>query len=353
MGMPSINMTFRTAAAESIRRVGHGVVALIVRDSADTGNYTLEEEGQIPAGLGQNNQRYVKNAFIGYVNRPTKVLLCVVAPEAALTDALSFLATQDADFLAGPPDCSQEEAAQLGAWVSARRQEHMIYKAVLPGLAADKPEIINFTTAGIQTNGGSLDAAAYCSRIAGLLAGTPLTISATYAPLPEVEDVSRLTRSQMDEAVDKGQLILFHDGKKVKVARAVNSLVTTNQDMGPAFQKIKIAQAVDLMQRDLRLTMEDSYIGKYANSYDNKCLLISAIQGYFESMELEGVLARGKTQVELDLERQKNYLKSKGVDVSALSELELKQADTGDQVFLKASIVILDAIEEISVDILL
>ena len=69
----------------------------------------------------------------------------------------------------------------------------------------------------------------------------------------------------MDEAIDGGEFILYHDGEKVKVGRGVNSLQTTTADRGEQCKKIKIVEAMDLMKRDITTTMQDSYIGKYAN----------------------------------------------------------------------------------------
>ena len=41
--------------------------------------------------------------------------------------------------------------------------------------------------------------------------------------LSEVDDIDRLTSLEMDTAVGKGQLVLYHDGEKVKCGRSVNS----------------------------------------------------------------------------------------------------------------------------------
>ena len=193
--------------------------------------------------------------------------------------------------------------------------------------------------------------AEYCSRIAGLIAGTPMTISCTYAPLPEVSDVRRLPREAMDAAVDAGKFILFHDGEKVKVARGVNSLQTTTQDKGDACKKIKMVEVMDMIQTDIRTTAQDSYIGKYANSYDNKCLLVTAIKGYLVGLEQSGILQAGSSSVGIDLARQEAYLQSVGTDTSKMSQQEIKEANTADKVFLEASIKILDAIEDISLNI--
>ncbi len=359
MGLPNINITFKTAAASAIARGARGAVGLILRDSAAAGGYELTDEQQIPAALGAENKQYIRNAFLGYVNRPRKALVYVLEEQAELYDeqgpealdpALDWFRLHTPDYLAGPPDCTPAEAQAIAAWVKARRAENLTPKAVLPNLPADSEGVINFTAGDIRAGQKIYTAAQYCGRIAGLLAGTPLTISSTYAPLSEVEDIQRLPLEQMDQAVEQGQFLLLHDGKKVKCGRGVNSLVTTTQDKGAAFQKIKIVEAADQIQADLRLAIQDGYIGKYANSYDNKCLLIAAISGYLETLEQEGVLKEGSA-VEIDLAKQKNYLKSQGQDVEAMDELAIKKADTGSQVFLKATLRILDAIEDIDLDI--
>ena len=72
--------------------------------------------------------------------------------------------------------------------------EHKIL-AILPNCDADHEGIINFTTNGIVSGDKTYTAAKYCSRIAGILAGTPLTISATYAPLNELDDCERKTKT--------------------------------------------------------------------------------------------------------------------------------------------------------------
>jgi len=155
----------------------------------------------------------------------------------------------------------------------------------------------------------------------------------------------------MDNKIDNGEFILFHDGQKVKVGRAVNSLTTATQDKGEIFKKIKIVEAIDMIRNDIQMTAQDSYIGKYSNSYDNKCLLITAISGYFTQLELEGILQAGSSFVGIDMAAQEAYLQSKGMDTSEMTEQEIKEANTDDKVFLKANIKILDAIEDIDLKI--
>lgn len=354
MGLPNINIEFKSQAISAIKRSAKGIVAIILRDATVVaqGPHILTNSTQVPAELGAVNKSYIEQAFIGYVNPPRKVIVYVLADTALnMSEALNYLATQTFDYLAGPPDCDSADSTEIATWIASQRVDDFTPKAVLPDKAADSEAIVNFTTDGIKVGSVEYATAGYCARIAGLIAGTPMTISCTYAPLPEVTDVTRLTKAQIDSAIDAGQLIIFHDGEKVKVGRGVNSLQTTTQDKGEIFKKIKIVEAIDMIKNDIKMTAQDSYIGKYANSYDNKCLLISAIGGYFTQLELEGILQAGSSFVGIDMAAQEAYLQSIGTDTSKMTEQQIKEANTADKVFLKSIIKILDAIEDIDLAI--
>lgn len=347
MGMPSIDIIFQVQTQTILRRAQSGVVAVILRDAAASGAVTLKSEAKIPVALTADNQAYLRRAFIGYVTQPRMVLCYVLEENAAdLSDALDWLATQQFDYLAAPPTVTESEANAVATWIKEQRTvNRAFYKAVLPNLAADNEAIINFTATGIQADGKTHTAAAYCSRIAGMLAGTPLDYSCTYAPLPEVTDIARMTRAEQDAAVDAGKFLLFWDGKQVLTGRAVNSLQTLT-GKSEDYQKIKIVGAMDLMQMDLRSVFATSWIGKHGNSYDDKILLLTAVKTYFQGLEGQNVLQEGWTVV-LDLDATRNYLNEKGVDTTEMSDAEILHSSTGSFVFMVAKVKILDAIEDI------
>jgi hypothetical protein len=103
---------------------------------------------------------------------------------------------------------------------------------------------------------------------------------------------------------------------------------------------------------DIKSTAEDSFIGKYTNSYDNKVLLCTAINGYFASITADGLLDNMvDNTVTIDMAAQKAYLTSIGINISTMTDQQIKEANTADNVFLVASIKPLDAIESISLNI--
>ena len=351
MGLPNINIEFKTAGITAITRSQKGVVALLIKETTKAGAYRLTSVTDIPTGFTAENKAYIERAFTGYQTPPKAVIVYALSAEEEVSEGLKYFATQKFDYICGTPDCDGSQANTIATWVKSERADnHAIYKAVLPECAADSEAVINFTAEEISDGKKTYTAAEYCSRIAGIIAGTPMTISCTYAPLNELTDIKRMTEQEGNTAVDNGKLILINDGEKVKIGRAVNSFVTTVDGKGDSFKKIKIVEAMDMINNDIRKTAEDSYIGKYANSYDNKCLLITSIQGYLDGLETDGIIAEG-SECGINIEYQRNYLKSKGTDVEEMTDEEIKKADTGSNVFIKVSAKILDAIEDIDIQV--
>lgn len=354
MGLPNINIEFKSTAITAITRGERGVVAMILLDSSNNGLKEIQSSTDIPSDLSTANKEQISLALIGSVKPPKKVVVYVL-PEDATDYSAAFTAfeTVTFDYLVAPASQTTALTSAVATWVKNCRDNLLKkIKAVLPGSASDHEGIINFNTDNIKVGATTYSAKEYCARIAGMLAGCPLTISATFQALPEVTDVPRLTKSQLDTAINAGQLVLYYGMNGVQIARAVNSLVTTTQSKGESFKKIKIVDIIDLINDDIRRTAEKSFIGKYANSYNNKCLLISAINGYFDSLVADGLLdSDADNKVAIDAEAQRIYLTSIGTDVSSMKLQEIIKANTADKVYLAATLKPLDAMEEITLSV--
>lgn len=386
MGAPSMDIQFIERAVTAITRGERGVVLLWVKDTlpAPAKNpVTVVLESDIPSSFTDTTKEQVKLAMIGYTQAPKKVLVYAMgiaedaekeAIDAGYVKAMTASETVKFDYLAVPMVETDGKTEDVATWIKGLRDnKKKKRKAVLPNSPSDHEGIINFTTAeniktetiteqdGTKTTVDIIyTAEQYCARIAGLIAGTPLTIACTYAPLNELSDCTRLT--DIDTPVDNGEFIIFFDDEKVKVVRGVNSFVTTVDGKGKSFKKIKIVEAMDMINDDIVKTAQDSYLGKYANSYSNKCLLISAISGYFKQIKKDGIIS--SYSVALDPEAIRIYLKSNGLkavidngetsetkEVDECSDEEIVRADTGALVFLYGNVKILDAIEDIKMPI--
>lgn len=352
MGQPNINITFSTLARTLFQRGTKGTIAMILKDSAGEGEYTIFSGEDIPEEISADSKAAIERALIGNEFPPDKILLKVLGMEGEISDGLDWAELQTFDYLVGPLDITTPDTTTVVDWIKEQRTAGRKSKAILPDTVADYEGIVNFSATNIKVASGTLTAAQYCSRIAGILAGTSFEQSATYVTLPEVLDAGRLTKAQADAAEEAGKFVILYDGQKFKTGRAVNSLTTTAQGKGDAFKKIKIVEVMDLIKQDITLTTEDYYVGKYPNSYDSRCLLISAIKGYLDSLAADQILGPGPV-VEIDIDANRKWLTENGFPVAEMSDQEIKVANTGSIVNLKATIQILDVIEDINLPILL
>lgn len=388
LGMPSVNIAFTEAGIEAIERSQRGIVALILEEPSATitellagykdgeedvaaieNPFTVYTTDDIPEKLTDDNKDYIKKTLLGYQTTPYRVKIylqpTVTKAEGDAADpnedadkfaeTLAKLATDRWDYLA-IPTITDKQTESVGTWLKTNRENKFKRsKVVLPNYSGDYEGIINFTNSFIKTAAKEYTTAQYTPRIAGLIAGTPMTISATYAPLSEVIDCDKHTLDENDEKVNKGEFFIWYDGEKFKMSRAMNSLVTTSQGKLEAYQTIKSVDAMDMIYDDIKRTAQDSYIGKYTNDYDNKKLLISAIYGYFRELENARILQKGYSVVDIDTEAVKTYQLKHGLytkeELAKMTTDEIKQLDTKKQVYLNAKIRILDAMEDIHLDV--
>lgn len=360
LGLPYLSITFQEQGIARIGRSERGIVALVLQDKTVKGEFSIYTLSDVPDGLSERNKEQIGLALMGYQRSPKKLIVVVEQSETAdspkfdvTSPGFKYLETVRWDYLA-VPFVDGTDAQAIATWVKNLNDNYeKRCKVVLPNVDGDSDKIINFAIEEVSDGLKTYTTTEYTSRIAGLIAGTPMQIAVTYAPLPELKSCTYLTREELADGIGRGEFLLMDDGEKIKVARGVNSLITTSQIKGESFRKIKIVDIMDAMADDIQHTAEDAYLGKYANSYDNKVLLMSAIKGYMEVLEKDDLLAKGSSHVEIDLEAQSAFLKSMGyetIDGRTVDEMEvqeIKEADTKDKVFIKAYCKILDAIEEI------
>lgn len=359
IGLPKLKIAFEAAAQAVGNRAKRGYVGVIARDPKAQGLHKLLSDTMIPVELGVENQEYIRSAFTGSDRgKPALVYAVVIppdgeedAPGARLAEGLRLVESVSLDYLALPPDVTEAELTAADTWVKAQRAAYKPVKLVRPAgtKGSDCMGIIDFDESGMRAGETVVTAAGYCARIAGVLAGIPMGMSATYAPLPELTAVTARSQEAQTLAIDGGRLILLHDGQKAKIARGVNSLTTIPPEGKADWRKIKVVEAMDLITYFLRTTVDDEYRGKYPNTYDNKQLLVTFVSEYFSELETQGVLNRGESFCEIDYDRQFNYLRAKGVDVSALTRQQVLEYQTDSWVFLRCGGRVVDAMEDFEV----
>lgn len=345
LGLPQILLEFKTKGLTAIQRSARGIVAVILQDDTADTEYTVYRSIDEISFLDWTEQNYDYLNLIFY-GCPTKVLVYrIKEPPVNYNTALAFLKTKKWNYLT-IPGIQPSQVMTVSAFIKSQRvNERKTFKAVLPHIAADSEGVINFCTEDIKISDKVYTAAEYCTRIAGVLAGLPLSRSSTYFDFPEIK--SAALSDDPDADIDDGKLILIFDGSKYKIARGVNSFTSFTAEMGEDFCKIKIVEGVDLYHDDIRDTFNKYYVGKVINDYDNKQLFVAAIKAYHK--ELEGnVLDRSNDNTAaISLEGQRNYLEGKGTDTSEMSNVEILKGNTGSKVFVDSSVKFVDAMEDL------
>lgn len=344
MGLPDIFIAFETAAVSAIARSARGTVAVVLADATEGGEFEAVYRSlpEVPEDLfTAENYRLLKLAFLA---APTKVVVLRAGEDdSAVFAALNRL---HFDWLAAP----SLDTGKVISYIKAQRASGRGVKAVVANTTAPDCEgIVNLCAETLVLDDGAMEAADYTVRIAALLAATPLTRSATYAALNEV--VSCAGMDDADGAVNAGKLIIVPGADGYRLGRAVNSLTTLTVEKAAPFQKIKIVEGIDLIRTDIKNTFESGYIGKVLNDYDNKLLLVTAINAYLKELEGSVLDKTADNRCFVSLSGQKSYLNSQGTDTSDMKDAEILRANTGSEVFLEATLTFCDAMEDLSLRI--
>jgi hypothetical protein len=395
-GLPKVQITFKTKSTTAISRSARGIVVMILKnEETDIMNfYKISDVTDIPEeGLSEKNIDLIKKCLLG---TPLRVLVYTIpldtVEEATISQSsvLKEIINIKWNYICAPTATEQEQE-DLASWVKTQRNnKKKTFKAVCAHQEGDDKGVINFCTESIKianpnytaddnsvekfgyVNGAYTDislvaendvkkeepeyivytATEYTARIAGILAGLPLDRSATYYQLSEVVSVE--TYEDIDSLIDKGQLLLIDegDGDGVKIARACNSLTTFTTDVGQDFRFIKIVECVDMIQDDIRDIFKSDYVGKVINDYNHKMLFISAIGIYFNGLK-GNVLDNSPTAqntIDIDEEQQKNYAILKGEDVENMTAQQIREYNTGTNVYLTGRITPVNAMEDLTID---
>lgn len=364
-GLPQVLIDFKTKGITAIKRSARGVVVLILKcESTDTSNkYKISDVSEIPEGVfDEASTDLIKKCLNG---TPLRIFVytlpkaSVQAPKNTQATLLKQLKHIRYNYIAAPTGTTQDQQ-DLASYIKAERNNsRKTVKAVVGSVAADFDGVINFCTEDIKVATGKNTAGKttyktytpieYTARIAGILAGLALDRSATYYKLTEVESVK--VYEDLNDRIDHGELHLFdeEDGEGVKIARACNSLQTFTTDKGEEFRKIKIVEGVDMVTDDIRDTFKKYYVGKYINDYDHKMLFVAAIMVYFGQLAGNVLDSRAGNTVDIDFQFQKDYAIIKGEDVSQMTNMQIREYNTGSQIGLSGNVKFVDAMEDLKI----
>lgn len=340
---PGLYINFVEQALAQIAGGPRGVVAMPIFEYSggeiEPGQfYTVTTEVEANEQVGANNAAPIIRALSGGA---AEVLIYAV-PDG---DPIDYAAMRNA-FEARPfnvfvypnaVDAGEQDAAL--AWTQRNREEGKHFMIVFGGTAEEDqdPEVgnarsirladeyaVNLITGVVLGDGTELSSGEYSSYIAGLIAGTPINQSITYAALPVADVTKRLRHVEINEALTSGSLVLVNDGRRVKVEQGI-----VTQSDATKRGKIRIIRARQAVATDIPATARDHYIGKIDNNPAGQATLISAIKAYLETLETNNVLM--EPQVALDPQRPP-------VDDCVFLVISYIEVDSMERIFLTINV---------------
>ncbi|MFD0675160.1 phage tail sheath family protein [Cohnella sp. GCM10027633] len=217
-----------------------------------------------------------------------------------------------------------------------RRQREDEGKKVLGVLAAyptaDYEGIVSVKNGVVLADGTTLSAAQATAWVAAATAAASVSESLTYAGYDDAVDASpRYTNSQIEAALQAGELVFTAGNGKAYVEQDVNTLKSLSTDKPASFRKNRVIRVLDGVSNDCKRIFETSYIGKVSNNADGQSLFRAAIVFYLEGLQRAGAIR--------DFNSQTDVTVAAGAEADSLYiEANVQPVDSVDKIYMRVNV---------------
>lgn len=350
--MPKVKIAFESAGLQAIQRSARGIVLLLIKSETpdEQGEYKLNSLFDLDETkqFSEETIKYIRLAFKG---KPNKVIAEVYGEANPLKDVMNRLRLMKFNYYAAP-NASEEELEKLKSWHKEMvGGKDKTLKFVGYEYEADDETVINWAVPRVTFASEDYTGQEFTALIASQLAALPLERSFTYFSWPELTDADLPFAEDEDKAVNEGKLFLTYKGDEYKIARGVNSLTTYSDEKGEDFSKIKIVDSMHMIKDDIRDTWEDYYVGKYRNTYANKMQFLALVNRvYFRELEGQILEPTSGSRVDIDVRKNEMYAVKRGANIDEMTEQQIREFNTGSNLFAAGYVSILDAMEDLYID---
>ncbi|WP_315074072.1 phage tail sheath C-terminal domain-containing protein [uncultured Clostridium sp.] len=347
--MNGVKFTVQALANTVSTRAAHGVLFLVLDDSTvSQGLYRYAKLKKVIEKYDNDNKAIISTAFADYGIK--NLIVAVGHNENGISGSLDTILSllnkvNENGWLSVPQITTDEDKKKVADFVKAQRKdEDYPIKAVLYNYESDDDGIVNFTAADL----GEIASNVYTAQVAAQLCTLGANESITNHIAKNTTNCD--VKADNDDCVSKGQLFLYNNGKNIIYSRGVNSLQTISEDQAESLTKIRIVEVIDLVKSDMREIFEQSYLGKFGNSYKNRKTLINTLNSYLKTLSTDGYLSNDEISfAELDVEASKKYLEGQGINTDDMKDEEVLSQKFGSYVFTKVTLYCMDTIEDINI----
>ena len=365
MGIPELKIAFKEHMRKPITDIGVGKVLLILKDKVVTTRKEYTSYESITEKFSKDNLKLLELCFIGNVQdvrvtadtlesksfTPEKLITYSVTDAITLDKLLTSIENEDFDFICMPEATEEDNAKLLQLIKKLKGQNKECFAVISTNKTSNSEDVIEvdideFT----DLDGTKYTKAMLLSYVTGICAGTPLDQAITYATLDNLSNIPAVSESDANGKIDNGKVILIKRGGKVRIARGVTSFTSDDsKKKGDAFKSIKEVRIYKYINNAITSMLVNFYVGKVANSYRNKLILIAEIKEFLKKQAFEELIENGYT-VDIDVKEQAKYLKTKGIDIKTLNEQAIREHNTDNKVFLTMGITSIDSMEDFVIE---
>jgi hypothetical protein len=361
--MSKLKFSLQALANTVTTRADKGVLIIVIDDKNVQGLYTYKQLKKVTENWETANKNYISTAFSDYgvseilvASQHTNATNTVNGKDNISNSLPTCLALLNKVFKNGwlvvPQVTTDADKKIVADFVKSQRKDSDYpIKAVLYNYEADSEAIVNFTASNLKNtvNGttSSIASEDYTVEVASYLCTLGANESITNHVAKNVSDCD--IKLDDDSCVSNGELFLYNNGTNVVFSRGVNSKQTFATNESESLSKIRVIEVIDMVKSDLRDTFNNSYFGKYGNSFANRKSLVSNLNGtYFKTIANQGYLSNDETSYcELNVDATKEYLESKGIDTDNMKDQDILKAKIDTHVFIRGKVFIMDVIEDI------
>lgn len=343
---PNISIEFRTLATTAIQRSERGTVCLILKDTKATEKwYTFKTISDVETAKWDTESIKYLNLAMHY--GAFKVLVRVAQNEEDTNKILKDLEMKKFNWLAYPQALETEDQTVVN-WVKQQFGNTGAIGKTIKYVSSyanntDHVAIVELANSGTYKSiYGDFTAQEYTTAIAGLISGMPLNRSADNYIMSDLKEVE-------DFEAKLGKFSLYTDEDVVRVNYGVNSKTSFDSTWKKDTRKIKVVEGMCFITDDIRDTFKKYWLGKYINDYDNKMNFCSNVtKVYFKEMSPNVLNGDYDNKIEIDIEAQKKVITLDGLETDGMTDLEILQYPTGDDVYLTGDVRFADTMASLS-----
>lgn len=348
--MPEISVFFRTQAASIIERSERGNVLIIIRDEGyatiGTRKYISLSQFLTDASLYTTaNATAIKDAL--HYN-PFALYVIAIDDEDALSVGLALVEGVMKTGWITVAGITSDDSTALAAWILAKETAKKSYKGVVYTKAADCKHVVNFVNTAVDfADGRTAAASTFTPSLAAILATCNIQRGATNFACTNLKSVTE--PANVGTAVDAGGLVLINDEDGVvRIAAGVNSLTTLAAGETEDLKSIEVIEGMDMIYEDIVYAFRNDWQGSHKNSRGEQYAFISAVNSYFDSLVVEGLLNDAvENTCDIDVVAQRAAWQAAGTDTSGWSDDDVKDHPFRKKMFLTGTISMLQSIESL------